>query len=139
MICYFDSSVVLRKVLHAPGVLREWPEVKRGVASLLVEVECMRTFDRLFHQGDLSANQVMAKRTEIYRLMDSLVVIHPTPAILSRAGQPFPLPVKTLDAIHLASALAYRDENSVPIVLATHDRRLALAARASGLTVIGCD
>ena len=139
MICYLDSSVILRKVLQSPGMLPEWPDIKRGVVSLLVEVECLRTLDLLFHQGDLNADQVAAKRTEIYRLMDSVDVVQPTPAILERAGQPFPLPVKTLDAIHLATALAYRDENAVPLVVATHVRRLALAAWASGLSVIGGD
>jgi predicted nucleic acid-binding protein len=47
VIAYVDSSVVLRLVLGQPAALREWRTVDRGVASALVEVECLRTLDRL--------------------------------------------------------------------------------------------
>jgi hypothetical protein len=55
-------------------------------------------------------------------------------AVLRRAGGAFPMPVKTLDAIHLATALLW-DENAGDIVFLTHDGQLANAARACGLTV----
>ena len=47
MIAYLDSSVVLRVVLGQPGSLREWKAIENGVASALLEVECVRTLDRL--------------------------------------------------------------------------------------------
>ena len=51
MTAYLDSSVVLRIVLWEVGALREWRAVQRGVASALVELECLRTLDRLrLHQ-----------------------------------------------------------------------------------------
>jgi hypothetical protein len=44
----------------------------------------------------------------------------------------------TLDAIHLATALAWREAAGVEdLVMATHDLALATAARASGLRVVG--
>jgi hypothetical protein len=55
-------------------------------------------------------------------------------AVLRRAGGAFPMPVQTLDAIHLATALLW-DEHAGDIVFLTHDRQLANAARACGLTV----
>jgi hypothetical protein len=60
--------------------------------------------------------------------------------VLARAAQPFPIPIGTLDAIHLATALHLRarwppDER--PLLFATHDRALAAAARAMHFDVIG--
>ena len=43
----------------------------------------------------------------------------------------------TLDAIHLATALLWRERTGVKLVIATHDSGLGLAARASGVRVIG--
>jgi hypothetical protein len=47
MIAYIESSVILRMLLGQPGRLREWKQLRRGVASALAEVECLRTLDRL--------------------------------------------------------------------------------------------
>ena len=57
--------------------------------------------------------------------------------VLGRASQPFPTPLGSLDAIHLATALIWREQESAGTVLATHDAALAVGARASGLPVIG--
>jgi hypothetical protein len=45
--------------------------------------------------------------------------------------------VKTLDAIHLASALAFQERRNAPVVFATHDPRQVTAARALGFDCIG--
>jgi hypothetical protein len=56
-------------------------------------------------------------------------------AVLRRAAHPFQTLVRTLDAIHLATALMAQVEYD-DLVFATHDRQLGMAARAVGLTVI---
>jgi hypothetical protein len=58
-------------------------------------------------------------------------------SVLARAAQPLPTTLGTLDAIHLASALLWTERFDRTLVMATHDAALALAARASGLTVVG--
>ena len=58
-------------------------------------------------------------------------------AILSRASEPFPTPLGTLDALHLATALVWRDRTQQELVMMTHDGGLATAARAFGIQVIG--
>ncbi len=45
MIAYFDSSVLLRVVLGQKNQLDQWQAIETGVASALVEVECLRTID----------------------------------------------------------------------------------------------
>ena len=57
--------------------------------------------------------------------------------ILARAAEPFPTPLGTLDAVHLATALVWRDRVRQELVIATHDGSLAIAARAFGIQVLG--
>ncbi|HLA90378.1 MAG TPA: PIN domain-containing protein [Gemmatimonadaceae bacterium] len=137
MIAYVDSSVVLRIALRHRGALAEWREITTGVASALVEVECLRTMDRLRHAARLSDDDVALRCETIYRLMEEAEVIELTAPLLRRASQPLPTPLGTLDAIHLATATLWRDERGKDLVIATHDRALATAARASGFRVLG--
>jgi predicted nucleic acid-binding protein len=137
VIAYLDSSVLLRVVLGQRGRLREWTSVRDGIASAVAEVECLRTLDRLRHRGEIGDSDVAVRREAVYRLLDEMTVVEPTRAILSRAGEPLPTPLGTLDAIHLATALAWRDATGADLVFATHDGALASAARAMGFQAIG--
>ena len=137
MIAYLDSSVLLRIVLRQPKRLREWRTITRGVSSALAEVECLRTLDRLRIVEGLPENRIAPRREAVYRLLESIEVVEPTRPILRRAAQPLAGVLGTLDAIHLATALAWREQTGENLVVATHDSALALAARASGLRVIG--
>jgi hypothetical protein len=56
---------------------------------------------------------------------------------IDRAAQPMPTELGTLDAIHLASALLWKDATGIDPVMATHDGALGLAAQAHGLKVLG--
>ena len=57
--------------------------------------------------------------------------------ILVRASEPFPTPLGTLDTMHLATALVWRDRTQQDLIMATHDGGLAIAARAYGIDVLG--
>jgi predicted nucleic acid-binding protein len=61
----------------------------------------------------------------------------PSLSILRRAGQPLLVPLRALDAIHVATAVVYRERRAPDLVFATHDRRQARAAAALGFEVIG--
>ena len=61
----------------------------------------------------------------------------PSLSILRRAGEPYPVELKTLDTVHLATALMWRDRRAPGLVFATHDRQLGRAAAALGFEVIG--
>ena len=50
-----------------------------------------------------------------------------------------PTELGTLDAIHLATALLWKESEDAELIMATHDRALAIAARAHGLKAIGSD
>lgn len=57
-----------------------------------------------------------------------------SPLVLTRALEPFPTPMRTLDAIHLAS-LEYLRTQRVDVVLATFDQRMRDAAHALGISL----
>jgi predicted nucleic acid-binding protein len=137
VIAYVDSSVVLRVVLGQPGRLAEWKSIVTGVASGLVEVECLRTLDRLRVAGNLSADDVAVRREAVFHILEGIELVELTRAVLHRAAQPMPGPLGTLDAIHLATAEMWREAKGKELLVATHDRALALAARASGFRVAG--
>jgi predicted nucleic acid-binding protein len=58
-------------------------------------------------------------------------------AVFTRASQPLSTILRTLDAIHLASALVWREQSEAEVTMATHDSALALAARSYGFPVVG--
>jgi len=58
-------------------------------------------------------------------------------AYVNRPSQPLPVSLGTLDAVHLATALEWSESRNAPLVMATHDAQLALAARSLGLATVG--
>jgi predicted nucleic acid-binding protein len=137
VIAYLDSSVLLRVVLRQPNALPQWPAIEQGIGSALVEVECLRTLDRLRLAEGLADEEIAIRREAIFRLIEAMDVVELTRPVLARAAQPLPTALGTLDAIHLATALLWRERTGADLVMATHDGPLATAARASGLRVVG--
>ncbi|HET6204346.1 MAG TPA: type II toxin-antitoxin system VapC family toxin [Planctomycetota bacterium] len=137
MNAYVDASVVLRFVLGQRNRLAEWEEIESLVVSPLVQVECLRTLDRARLREGVPPEEVAARREAVFRLLEEAQIVDVTKALLDRASQPLATPLGTLDAIHLATAQAWREAADPGLVLATHDAALALAGRSSGLRVIG--
>lgn len=137
MIAYVDASVLLRVALGQSNALAEWPSIEEGVASALVMTESLRTLDRLRLRTRLSDAEVASRRATILSLVAALDMVDVDAAVLDRAAQPMPTELGTLDAIHLATALLWREMTAVDLVMATHDGALALGARAHGLSVVG--
>jgi predicted nucleic acid-binding protein len=137
VIRYVDSSVLLRAVLGQRGALSGSVEAGKSITSALARVECLRTVDRLRLEENLSDDEVVRRREAAFRLLGSLALVDVTPSILERAAQPLPTVLGTLDAIHLTTALLWRENEAEPVTFVTHDLALARAARACGLAAIG--
>jgi predicted nucleic acid-binding protein len=137
VIAYLDSSVILRIVLRQPNALKEWRSVTTGVASALVEVECLRTLDRLRLIEGLNDEDIAARREAVFRLVEAMEIVELSKSVLTRASQPLPTMLGTLDAIHLATAMLWKDRSGRDLVMATHDDALGAAARACGLKLLG--
>jgi predicted nucleic acid-binding protein len=137
MIAYVDASVLLRVALRQPDALPEWRQIEQGVASALIMTESLRTLDRLRLRAKLADAEVAGHRATILRLVASLEIVEIGAVVLDRAAQPMPTELGTLDAIHLATAVLWKEMSRVDLVMATHDGALGLAAQAHGLTVVG--
>ncbi len=137
MIAYLDTSALLRLVLREPGALDELRSCEGLVSSELLAVESLRTIDRLRLQGALSTEDAASRRAVVVEWLEAVDLVLLQRPILARASEPFPTPLGTLDALHLATALVWRDRMRQSLTMATHDRDLGLAARSFGIDVLG--
>lgn len=71
-------------------------------------------------------------------LLGRVAMIALEPGTLARALDPFPVPVRTLDALHLASVCALRD-GGLRVRLATYDERMLVAAKKMKLPLYELD
>lgn len=134
---YLDTSVVLRILLKQPEVIESWRRWDEAFASELLSVDSRRVIDRLRLGGSLDDVAVANLHDSLRTIEETLGIVRLTRSILRRAAQPMATAVSTLDAVHLATALALKDERVVDLVFATHDRQQAVSARALGFRCIG--
>ena len=118
---YLDTSVALAHLLaedHAPrdGLWRE-----QLISSRLLEYE---VWTRI-HARRLGATH----GNEVRALLSRIAIVELSPPVLTRALEAFPRPVRTLDALHLASMDFLRRQGQT-VSLASYDDRLIEAARA---------
>lgn len=136
MTVYLDTSIVLRCLLHEPQPVACWGRWQAAYASRIWLTEAQRTVDRLRLEGRISDADVARLHTELLIVHETLHIVPVAEDVLMRAGEAFATTLGTLDAIHLASALAIRGNVRVDRFL-THDRQLAVAAMSMGFTVEG--
>ena len=137
MIAYVDTSVLLRVVLREPGALEDLQSYDGLVSSEVIVVESARTIDRLRLQGALTLEEAASRSRVVGDWLEAFDLVLLRPPVLSRASEPLPIPLGTLDAIHLATALLWRERMGPLAALATHDSALGVAARAFGFDVRG--
>jgi predicted nucleic acid-binding protein len=120
-VIYLDSSVALAYLLAEdrlpPGSI--WQAVL--ISSRLLEYE---VWNRI-HGRKLGRSH----GEEVRALIGRVALIELAPPVLARALEPFPVPVRTLDALHLAS-IEFLRERAQRIELASYDERLLTAAES---------
>ncbi len=139
MTAYIDTSALLRLVLREPGALDDLQSYDALVSSELIAVESARTIDRLRLQGALTMEEAAERLRAVTDWLEAIDLVLLRPPVLSRASEPLPTPLGTLDAIHLATALIWRERMGVLRTMATHDSALGLAARTFGFEVRGIE
>jgi predicted nucleic acid-binding protein len=118
---YLDTSVALAHLLaedRAPPE-RIWQE--ELISSRLLEYEIWTRI----HTRKLGRTHA----DEVRSLLGRIALVELSPAVLARALEPFPKPVRTLDALHLAS-IEFLRTHGQRISVAVYDGRLLDAARA---------
>lgn len=139
MILFLDTSVVLGHLLDQQPQLDHWGAWEAAYTSELMGVEARRTLDRLRLLGALDDRGLAEAHQALRALEDMLGCVNLSKAVLVRASLPLPTAVKTLDALHLATALLLRETRDLSLGFATHDEQQALAARALGFPLVGFD
>jgi predicted nucleic acid-binding protein len=137
MIVYLDASVVLRILLRQPKRLAVWGRWEAAYSSELLGIESRRVIDRLRVQAALNDHELADVHHDLTRIERAIGAIPLTRPVLHRAALPMPTAVKTLDAIHLASALLLRERRTTSLTFATHDPQQLRAARALGFECLG--
>jgi predicted nucleic acid-binding protein len=126
-VIYIDTSVLLAQLLAEDR--RPPPEIWQQslLASRLLEYE---VWCRLHARGLASSHGEPARQ-----LLGRISFLELAPLVLGRALEPFPEPVRTLDALHLASIEFLRGRR-MDVRLATYDRRMSAAAQAMGIPLV---
>jgi uncharacterized protein len=125
---YVDSSALLKLVLPEPErpalqqALAQWPD---RVSSVLLDIECRRIV--------LRAGNPAGFGKRLQEALETVALIRLDEMVQRLAGRIGPRELRSLDAIHLATALSMGD---MPDALITYDDRLAAAARALDLRVL---
>lgn len=109
---YTESSAVLAWLLDEPTADLVEPVLQEAevvFTSDLTLVECDRTLVRLEATGTLSGHEVAQRRKLLEEIALNWTFLRLDQQIVERARQRFPgEPLRSLDALHLASALAVR-------------------------------
>jgi predicted nucleic acid-binding protein len=139
LIAYLDSSALLRVLLCELGPAAPLGEWKTAYASPIAEVETFRALDRARLGGRLSDTETARKSKELADLLAALSMVPVSREVIGLARATFPVAVRALDALHVATAQWLERELEHPVTLWTHDRRQAEAALCRGLHVEGVE
>lgn len=136
---YVESSAVLSWLFGEPSgeAVRELLErADLVITSDLTLVECDRTIHRAQVIGGISEAQAADRKSRLTVAMASWNLLRLDAEVIQRARQPFPAePIRTLDALHVASALMARA--AVPdLALLSLDDRVRASGRGLGLEVL---
>ena len=129
---YLDTSALVKVVIEEAesGALREWMATRPDrVSSLLTAVEMRRAARRAPSDRSRGRAADLGRETEV--VLSGLQLLSLDEEIARRAAILDPPNLRSLDAIHIATALSLADLGD----FVTYDTRLAAAARTAGLQV----
>ena len=127
--CYLDASALVKLVAdeaESHALRDHLASFSARLTSRIATIEVARALSRKGPKSSALAAEVVVAAFEGVSLIELDAEISQQAAVL------LPATLRSLDAIHLASALSLRDELAV---LVTYDARFAQAARLAGLSV----
>jgi predicted nucleic acid-binding protein len=133
---YIESSALVAALLEGDAAARASIRVPgKRVTSALTLAEAARAILRGRAAGRLSEAHERAAIRGLHVFARRCDLVGVTDAVLTRVGRPFPMePIRTLDAVHLATAEAL-DEPPALVTIVTRDARVRDNARALGYAV----
>ncbi len=139
---YFDASILVRSYVVEPGTAQALRLLRRHVvvASAIAPVELASALRRCRTEQRLSQSQFEWISTRLREDKEHWTLIEADSAVLTRAEHVTThTAVKTLDAIHLASALTLQDQARHAVPFITGDLQQRAAAEALGLDLVFVD
>jgi predicted nucleic acid-binding protein len=136
---YFDTSVIVKRYVAEAGSKLADRFIARHdvVASALIDVELPSALFRRWRDGSIAASDADAAVREMRAHQRRWLLIDVSVPVLRRAGNLVrETPVRTLDAIHVASCLEYQIAVGTPVSFITADARQRRAAEAARLEVV---
>jgi hypothetical protein len=124
---YVETSVVLAQLLAEDRCPPESLWVEALVSSRLTQYE---VWNRIHARGLANSHG-----ESVLLLLGRLRWLEMTPMVLARALDPWPVPLRTLDTLHLASVEFLRAQGQ-SVKLASYDRRLIGAARRLSIPLL---
>ena len=124
-VAYVDASAIVKLVLDeqdTPSMVRWFIETERAATSVVGVIETRRAISRRPHDSAVLSS-----------IMDMFITLELSDTITAAASRVSPAGLRTLDAIHVATALSIGPDLESFV---TYDDRLAEAARAVGLPVV---
>ena len=118
---YLDTSVALAHILAEDRIPPESLWQEPVTSSRLLEYEMWTRI----HARKLARSH----GDDVRALLSRVALVELAPPVLARALEPFAVPVRTLDALHLAS-MEFLREHGQRIELVTYDERLIAGARS---------
>ena len=138
---YIDSSAVLAWLLEGKDVLNSLEGEREVASSRVTWVEVSRVLHRALQTKRLDAVAATEARHGFARFSSGLHQIRLTEEVLVRASGPYPLTIRTLDAVHLSSAELWLNSDIFakrdPAMLSvwTLDRQMNLCAAQLGFLI----
>ena len=133
---YAESSAILAWLLEeeaSPGVRKVLASAGTVLASDLTLLECDRVLIRAVTLGEITEAGAADRRAHLNAAAGHWHLLRMGAEIVERARRPFPgEPLRTLDAIHLASALHARSLLA-GLEMLSLDQRIRAAAHQSGM------
>ena len=103
------------------------------MSSELIEIECRRVLHRCRLAGELTDEALTVARERLDEVLAGIDLLELSRQIKQRAMDPFPVNVRTLDALHVATALMV-GEDAGGVALFSHDEGMNRCARSLGIT-----
>jgi predicted nucleic acid-binding protein len=134
MITYFDTSSLLKFIIKEIGSkenLNIWNFSDEKVCSQLTRTEMHSALMRKVREGSISASAMRARLNAMDKLFADVVLVDITSEVIDASCELVKeLPLKSADAIHLATALMVRAD-----LFSSSDKKLCAAASESGIAV----
>ena len=136
---YFDTSVLVKRYVVEKGSrqARNLLRRHRFVSSVITPLETVSALSRRRAMGEINDKDFASVLVWIRVDRAYWELVEVTASVLGRAEELLQkLPLRTLDALHLASAAAFQSASGIPIRFVTADVRQADAAQDRGMEVI---